>query len=98
LRASLLEPGQYVSPLDRRVHAVTRDGIRFSGIRLNEDTYSVQLLDLNENLISLLKRDLKEYHLDDSSSMPSYKGVFSESEVEDLVAYLYSLRGKEARE
>jgi cytochrome c oxidase cbb3-type subunit 3 len=98
LRASLLDPGQYVSPLDRRVHAVTRDGNRFSGIRLNEDTYSVQLLDPEENLISVLKRDLEEYHLDGSSSMPSYKGVFSESELKDLVAYLYSLRGKETRQ
>jgi putative heme-binding domain-containing protein len=98
LKASLLNPNQYVSPLDRRVHAVSRDGKRFSGIRLNEDTYSVQLLDSNGNLISVLKSELKEYRLDNSSSMPSYQGVFSESELEDLLAYLYSLRQKETRQ
>jgi cytochrome c oxidase cbb3-type subunit III len=98
LRASLLEPGRFVSPLYRRVHAITLDGRRFSGTRLNEDTYSLQLLDHKENLISLLKSDLKEYRLDGSSAMPSYKGVFFESELEDLVAYLYSLRRKEPQE
>jgi cytochrome c oxidase cbb3-type subunit III len=98
LKTSLLDPNQYVSPLDRRVHVVTRDGRRFSGMRLNEDTYSVQLLDSKENLISVLKGELREYRLDSSSSMPSYKGVFSESELEDLVAYLYSFRQKENRQ
>jgi cytochrome c oxidase cbb3-type subunit III len=92
LKASLLDPNQYVSPLDRKVHVVTPDGKRFSGTRLNEDTYSVQLLDSNENLVSVLKRELKEYRLDSSSSMPSYKKVFSESELADVVAYLNSLR------
>jgi cytochrome c oxidase cbb3-type subunit III len=98
LKGSLLDPDQYVSPLDRRVHAVTRDGNRLSGIRLNEDTHSAQLLDSNGNLISVLKKDLKEYRLDSSSSMPSYKGVFSENELEDLVAYLFSLRPKGTRQ
>jgi putative heme-binding domain-containing protein len=98
LKTSLLDPNQYVSPLDRRVHVVTRDGRRFSGMRLNEDTYSVQLLDSKENLISVPKGELREYRLDSSSSMPSYKGVFSESELEDLVAYLYSFRQKENRQ
>jgi hypothetical protein len=53
-----------VSPLDRKVHVVTQGGKRFSGIRLNEDTYSLQLLDSNEKLIALPKKELKEYRLD----------------------------------
>jgi len=96
LRLSLLNPNQYISPLDRTVELVTRDGKRLSGIRLNEDSYSVQLLDSNENLVSVQKAVLKEYRLDRTSSMPVYKGVFSETELEDVVAYLYSLRRKEA--
>lgn len=97
LTTSLLDPGRYVSPLDRKVHVVTQDGKRLSGIRLNEDTYSLQLLDSNEKLIALSKDQLKEYRLDNSSSMPSYKQAFSQGELDDLVAYLYSLRGKETR-
>jgi cytochrome c oxidase cbb3-type subunit III len=97
LKTSLLQPNQYVSPADRTVHLVTRDGKRLSGIRLNEDTYSLQLLDSEGNLVSVMKSDITEYQLDSNSSMPSYKAAFSESELEDLVAYLYSLRRKEAR-
>ena len=98
LKVSLLEPNQYVSPLDRRVQAITREGKHVTGIRLNEDTHSVQLLDSNQNLIALRKDELKEYRLDTSSSMPSYKGVFSDGELEDLVSYLQSLRPKEIRQ
>ncbi len=98
LKASLLQPNQYVSPLDRRVQAVTREGKQVTGVRLNEDTHSVQLLDSNQNLISLRKGELKEYRLDRNSSMPSYKGVFSDGELDDLVSYLQSLRPKETRQ
>ena len=76
---------------------MTREGKRLSGTRLNEDTYSLQLLDADENLVSMMKSDIAEYQLDGNSSMPSYKGIFSEKELEDLVAFLYSLRQKEAR-
>src|SRR5262249_40031510 len=71
LKASLLEPNQYVSPADRTVHLVTREGKRLSGTRLNEDTYSLQLLDADENLVSMMKSDIAEYQLDGNSSMPS---------------------------
>ena len=95
LRTSVLDPNRYISPLDRTVHAVTRDGKQISGVRLNEDTYSVQLLDPTGKLISLMKSELKEFRFDTTSSMPPYAGVFSERELEDVVAYLHSLRGKE---
>jgi cytochrome c oxidase cbb3-type subunit III len=98
LTTSLLDPGRYISPLDRKVVAITQDGKRLSGLRLNEDTYSLQILDSNERLIAIPKAQLKEYRLDNSSSMPSYKEVLSQGEVDDLVAYLYSLRGKESRQ
>jgi cytochrome c oxidase cbb3-type subunit III len=98
LTVSLLDPGRYVSPLDRKVFAITQDGRRFSGIRLNEDTYSLQLLDSNEKLIAIPKEDFKEYQIDKGSSMPAYRGLLSPGELDDVVAYLYSLRGKENRQ
>ena len=97
LKTSLLEPNQYISPVDRTVHVVTRGGKGLSGIRLNEDTYSLQILGADENLVSVMKSDITKYKLDHNSLMPSYKGVFSEKELDDLVAFLYSLRQKEAR-
>jgi len=64
-----------------------------NGRRLNEDTYSVQLIDDHERLVSLMKADLREFKIQTTSPMPSYKDVFSGDELADLLAYLLSLKG-----
>ena len=66
------------------------------GIRLNEDTHSLQLLDSNDTLVSVVKSDLEDFRIIKVSSMPPYAGQLSQSEVDDLVAYLYTRRGKGA--
>ena len=72
---------------------MTRDGKVITGRRLNEDTYSVQLIDTEERLVSLSKADLKEYTVIKTSSMPSYQGKLSAQELADVVAYLLTLNG-----
>jgi len=72
---------------------VTRDGRTIRGRRLNEDTYTVQLIDDQERLVSLVKADLREYELAKSSPMPSVAGKMTADEQADLVAYLLSLKG-----
>ena len=96
LRSALLEPNQWVSPQDWKIQAETKGGVRVEGIRLNEDTHSLQLLDSNDKLVSVVKSDLESYRIIKVSSMPPYAGQLSQSEVDDLVAYLYTLRGKGA--
>jgi cytochrome c oxidase cbb3-type subunit 3 len=93
LQKSILEPDAAIQPSNRSVRAVTRDGRVISGRRLNEDTYSVQLIDERERLVSLLKSDLREYKVLHGSSMPSFRGKISDSDLADLVAYLLSLKG-----
>ncbi|MEO8370137.1 MAG: c-type cytochrome [Candidatus Solibacter sp.] len=93
LQDSLLDPTAVMLPKNRTVRAVTRDGKTITGRRLNEDTYSVQLIDSEERLVSLLKDGLKEYEVLKTSSMPSYRGKLSEQELRDVVAYLLTLRG-----
>ncbi len=76
------------------IQVQTKRSQRLSGIRLNEDTYSVQFRDLSGNLHSFWKEDLSEFHKDfQKSPMPSFRTVFSDGELTDLVAYLVSLRG-----
>jgi putative heme-binding domain-containing protein len=93
LQRSLLDPTATMRPINRTVRAVTRDGKVIVGRRLNEDTYSVQLIDTQERLVSLAKADLKEYTVIKTSPMPSYKLKFSAQELADVVAYLLTLNG-----
>ena len=93
IHRTLLDPAGSMLPSSRPVRAVTRDGKVINGRRLNEDTYTVQLIDEQERLLSLTKADLREYTVLKSTPMPSYKDKFSSQELADLEAYLLSLRG-----
>jgi putative heme-binding domain-containing protein len=94
LMRSLVDPTSQMMPINRPVRAVTRDGQVITGRRLNEDTYTVQLLDDRERLISLTKADLREYTIATTSPMPSYQSTLTPDERADLVAYLLSLKGR----
>jgi cytochrome c1 len=77
-----------------RIHAVTKDGRQIDGVRVDEDTFTIQIRDAQDRLYSFRKEELKELRKDwGKSPMPGYRGVFSESEVQDVVAYLASLQG-----
>jgi putative heme-binding domain-containing protein len=93
LQGSLMDPTPSMLPLNRSIRAVTRDGKTITCRRLNEDTYTVQLIDSEERLISLSKTDLREYTVVKTSPMPSYKNKLSAAEVDDVVAYLRTLKG-----
>ena len=94
LLRSLTDPTSQMMPINRPVRAVTRDGKVFSGRRLNEDTYTVQLIDAQERLVSLTKSELAEYTIVTVSPMPSFKDRLNPDEIADLVAYLLSLKGQ----
>ncbi|HLG98730.1 MAG TPA: c-type cytochrome [Bryobacteraceae bacterium] len=93
LERSLVTPGETILPQERMVRAVTKNGTVITGMRLNEDTHTVQLLDQNERLVSLLKSDLREYTVEKTSPMPSYQDKLTPQEIGDVVAYLLSLKG-----
>jgi putative heme-binding domain-containing protein len=96
LRAAVLDPESTLPEGFLEVRLVTKDGGRITGVRLNEDTFTIQVLDLNGGLHSFVKEDLKELQRDTGKSpMPSFRGALSAAEVDDLVAYLYSLRGNQ---
>ena len=79
--------------MNRPVRVVTADGSVVNGRRLNEDTYSVQLIDDQERLLSFDKVDLREYTILTTSLMRSYAEIFTEEEIADVLAYLRSLKG-----
>jgi cytochrome c oxidase cbb3-type subunit 3 len=93
LHRTLIDPTGAMLPVNRPVHAVTKDGKAINGRRLNEDTYTVQIIDEQERLVSLTKSDLREFTVLKTTPMPSYKDKFSAQELSDLEAYLLSLKG-----
>ena len=93
LERHLTEPSSQMMPINRPVRAVLKDGKTVKGRRLNEDTYSVQLMDEQGKLVSLLKSDLREMQIGTTSPMPSYKGKLDAAELSDVIAYLLSVKG-----
>ena len=93
LRTALLEPEKTVPEGFVQVRLVTKDGRRITGARLNEDTFTIQVRDL-AGAHSFLKQDLKEFQKEPGKSpMPGYRDLLSPAELDDIVAYLASLRG-----
>jgi putative heme-binding domain-containing protein len=93
IERSIVDPNAEVLPENRYVRAETRDGATITGRILNEDTYSLQLIDSKEKLVSLQKADLRQFEFLKESPMPSYRDKLSGNELSDLVSYLVSLKG-----
>jgi cytochrome c oxidase cbb3-type subunit 3 len=83
-------PQEYLS-----VTAVTADGKQIKGITLNEDSFSVQIMDMGEQIHLLEKNKLLSFQKTRESAMPKYSiDTLSDKEVEDIVAYLVSVGAK----
>jgi hypothetical protein len=64
------------------------------GLRVNEDSFTIQIRDANNQLYSLRKADLQTLNKEIGKSlMPSYSGRVSGADLDDLIAYLASLGG-----
>lgn len=93
LRGKLLDSTANVPDDFRMVETVTRDGTKLSGIRLNEDSWSIQFRDLRGTLYSFWKQELSQIQLARKTPMPSYGTILQGQDLSDMVAYLSSLRG-----
>ena len=93
IERSLLGTEGALIPINRPVRAVTRDGTVINGRRLNEDTFTVQLVDDQERLVSLEKSELREYTVLTTSPMQAYVQTLTDDERADLLAYLLTLKG-----
>jgi cytochrome c oxidase cbb3-type subunit III len=76
------------------VRLVTRAREEIIGVRVNEDTFSIQIRDVSNRVRSFWKSELAELDkMWGRSPMPSYAEALTTPELQDLVAYLSSLRG-----
>jgi putative heme-binding domain-containing protein len=93
IERSLKEPDAEILPQNRYYRAVTKSGEIVTGRLLNLDTFTVQLIDTKEMIRTLKKADLREESFVEKSPMPSFQGKLSATELDDVVAYLASLKG-----
>jgi cytochrome c oxidase cbb3-type subunit III len=96
IRQAILKPEATLPEGFLFVKAVTASGEAVEGIRLNEDTFSIQIKDANGRFHSLRKaelRDLQKHR--ERSPMPSYSQILTPGELDDLVAYLAAQRGQQ---
>jgi putative heme-binding domain-containing protein len=91
LERALTEPSAAVRT-DQRVVIVTKAGKTLRGRLMNQDTYTVQMLDNDGVLQSLEKSDLRQVQILTVSVMPNFAGKFSRQELADLVSYLMTLK------
>ncbi len=93
IEQSIVDPNAEILPENRFIKVVTRDGTAVTGRILNEDTFSIQLIDGKEDLRSFQKSDLTSFEFLKESPMPSYRDKLSGEQLTDLVDYLESLKG-----
>jgi cytochrome c oxidase cbb3-type subunit 3 len=93
LRESIVDPGAAVPEGYLLVTVTPNAGKPVTGVRVNEDSFSIQIRDNDGRAFSFWKKDLSQVDRQKGKSpMPSYKEQLSDLELTDLVAYLASLK------
>lgn len=92
INSALISPDEEVKPRWWTMSITDQDGNFYQGHRMSEDSFSLRIMDVNEQLYSFPKNTLKGWNIDKGSTMPSYQDQFTASELEDIIAFLFSLR------
>ncbi len=94
LRDALVRPQATHPPKYIVVRAVQANGPEIRGNRVNEDVFWIQIRDSGGTVHSLEKSTLTKIERQlDATLMPSYATRLSSVQLDDLVAYLVTLRG-----
>ena len=99
---SIREPGKNLSEIRGLGEATmkfdtvtleTADGRTIVGVPMNEDTFTVQVMDTSERVHSFEKKALKSFRHERRSLMPVYDANrLSDADLDDVLAYLQTLR------
>jgi putative heme-binding domain-containing protein len=93
LREALVDPQASVPEDYLLVTVIPNSGASVTGLRVNEDSFSIQIRDNVGQPHSFWKSEIRNIERQRGKSpMPSYKGQLSDPELTDLVAYLASLK------
>jgi cytochrome c oxidase cbb3-type subunit III len=105
LKARLQDPGANLPKVESGMfgnswteyvmfRAVEKDGHIVEGIRVGEGSFTIVLKDATGKFHALWKPDLRSLEKEPGKSfMPSFKDTLSAEQLDDLVAYLLTLKG-----
>jgi cytochrome c oxidase cbb3-type subunit III len=95
LAQGLLEATKEFPQEYETITVVTADGKEIKGVALNEDSFSVQLMDASEHLYLFEKDRLRSFSKSRTSMMPVYDStLLSDKDLRDIVAYLLAVGTK----
>jgi len=94
LKESIVQPDADISPGYETIEVVTRDGKRLTGVQRGYDNFSAQFTDMSGKFYSLDRSDVSSMKREFRSVMPGdYGKRFSGTEIDDLLAFLMTLKG-----
>jgi PQQ-dependent dehydrogenase (methanol/ethanol family) len=88
LRKAILDPDESLAEGFETVEVEFPGGRALRGVKKNDDAFSIQIVDEQERLHLLAKRDLAKITLTHKSLMPAAK--IEPAQVEDLIAFLHN--------
>jgi cytochrome c oxidase cbb3-type subunit III len=90
--AGAMERGRFTQFLF--VQVVDKDGRTYDGTRMSEDSFMISIKDATGHFHTFRKLDVQKIEkIPGRSVMPSFKDTLSPTQLDDLVAYLASLKG-----
>jgi putative heme-binding domain-containing protein len=92
IKDSVVNPSADIPEDFEGVTVVARDGKRSTGIRINEDTFSVQMREPSQKFRMFQKSETREVIHEKKSLMPAFT-TLGQDDLQNLLAYLDSLRG-----
>ncbi len=96
LAEGITEPNKDLAQKYQTVEVITAQGRRIVGVALNEDSFSLQMMGMDQQLHLFVKSEVQEVVHKPKSLMPPYAvEMLSDKDLQDLVAYLSGLRGQQ---
>ena len=97
LAQGLTEAGKEFSQEYETVTVVNAAGQKFQGVVLNEDNFTLQMMDTREQVHFFEKDKLRSFEKSRESLMPTYdEKMLPDKDVQDIIAFLLSAGGSES--
>jgi putative heme-binding domain-containing protein len=92
---SIRDPNRQIASGYQTVSVETADGTHARGVIMNEDHFSLQMMDTSENILLLEKDKLRSFEKSSVSLMPPYgAAALNERDLNDILAFLLTAEAK----